>query len=104
MQEPYSIRFERSGGVMGHTIRTEISRDTLPPQEQLELDSLIEHTGLFSTGFSAHNNYPDQSQYIITIIDKNGSHRIACNESSIPDQIRPLINYLEHHTRVKSNL
>jgi hypothetical protein len=101
MQEPYSIRFVRSGGILGHTIRIEIARDTLPPHEQRELDSLIENIGLFSSQSFTDHNYPDQFQYTITIIDKNGSHPIVYNESAIPDQIRPLIDYLEHNIRVK---
>ena len=106
IQEPFYIWFERSGGFAGISTSVEIDSKTLPAEEARELEQLIEQSGFFD--FNKNDTIPDlglgqgpdQFQYKITIEYKGREKKtVELSESTIPDSLRPLVNYLTQKAR-----
>ena len=103
MQNDYCIQFERSGGFMGQIIAGEICSNSLPTVERQKLDSLLQQSNIYNynPGDSVSPGFPDQFQYVIIIEKQENKKSLKFNDSTLPDQFRPLINYLMQTTRTK---
>ena len=108
IQEPFYIWFERSGGFAGISTSVEIDSKTLSAEEAGELEQLIEQSGFFdfikkdTIPTQELGQGPDQFQYEITIEYKGGEKKtVELNESTIPDSLRPLVNYLTQKARFR---
>ena len=104
-QPSFHIYFERSGGFAGMTSSIEIDSDSLSTDEAEKLARLIDDSDFFEIGSEdvEKGNLPDQFQYKLTI-EKNGREQtLELTDSSIPDSLRPLIQYLSRETWSKKN-
>ena len=90
-----TIKFQRSGGVLGQEIDLFLVIESLPVAEEHLLFKLIDETGFFKTPTqsSAHPN-PDEFQYVISLEIGATQHTVRTNDSTMPESLRPLIDEL----------
>lgn len=103
IQDPFYIWFEKSGGFAGITTSVEIDSELLPSGELEELKQLIDQSGFFEWNKidSIPVAMPDQFQYIITIEHEGEKRTAEFSDLTVPDNFRPLINYLTQKARSK---
>lgn len=100
-QEQFSVDFERSGGFTGGKIRVELKSEELDPVQAEALKELIDRSGFFEVFAmgSKFLNMPDQFRYQITIDHMGKKRSLELSDGSMPDLVRPLINYLVRMAR-----
>lgn len=101
MPEKFEIYFERSGGFLGRTVSVEIKSDSLPLQEIEQIETWIENSGFMTLQIPENTvrKSPDRFQYQMTIEKGDLVKSITLDESSVMEEIKPLIRYLEDKTR-----
>ena len=96
----FHISFERSGGFAGMTSKVEVDSKDLSENEKKEVLTMIEKSGFFAfQPDSTSRSIPDQFQYTITIEQGGQKRTLELGESSVPDSLRPLIDYLSRKAR-----
>ena len=98
VEEKLFISFERSGGFAGITQSIEIDGDTLSTDEVKKLSQLIDDADFFSLQLGK-SNLPDQFYYKIEILKGDQKGSIEFGESSAPDKLIPLLDYLSKMAR-----
>lgn len=95
------IKYQQSGGFAGITRSVEIDSDTLGVDEQKELFQLINEADFFELKVDRlrTDGLPDQYQYTIEIKQGDQIRSMVIDDSSMPDALRPLINYLSRKAR-----
>jgi hypothetical protein len=103
------IKFERTGGFAGIRLTAEIKMDDLPDDQKHEILELFDEADFEElTEKSAKNMpIPDGFIYDITVIaceeedndDDEEEYRLITGESSLPDDLLPLIEILERITK-----
>lgn len=90
------IEFERSGGFAGISIHTTVDTDTLPPEEAREWKQLVHDTDFFNVPASINGggSGADQFHYVLTVKDKGLSRTIEASDTTLPDELRPLVDRL----------
>jgi len=92
--DSYYIKFERSGGFAGITRTLELKSDTLSAEDQDHLSKLIESSAFFDYVEESDSGMPDQFSYMITIKSSKDEKTVNTTDSSIPDNLRALVDYL----------
>ncbi len=92
------IRFRQSGGVAGVAKVAEIDSAQVPPQERERLMPLVEQA-LSAASQRALSGRPDEEQYYIEIEVRRARHTILVSRSCVPDELRPLVDYLAAQAR-----
>lgn len=98
------IRYERTGGVGGSAMRTDVTVDAadLPGPAAAELHRLVEAADI--PGRSAHPTPPsnpqarDQFHYRVTLEDQGRRHSLVFSDLDVPEKVRPLIDWLHEHS------
>jgi hypothetical protein len=105
VEHPFHIWLERSGGFIGIPTQVEVDSRSLSTEEAETLWQLIEDSGFFEANKndSIPEGLPDQFQYKITIERGGNNLKVALSQASIPDNLRPLINYLTQKARSQKN-
>ncbi len=95
------VTFERSGGFAGIIMTTTVDTETLPTAEGEHLCHLMQTTDFFHLPamIAAANSQPDRFQYKVTAEDGSQHHTVQVSESAVPNQLRPLLNWLTEMTR-----
>ena len=103
IQDSFYIWFERSGGFTGISTSVEIDSQLLSPDESKELKQLIDQSDFFKLGKNdtIQVSMPDQFQYTITIEQQGEKRTVEFSDSTVPDDMRPLLNYLSQKARTK---
>jgi hypothetical protein len=103
-QEPYYIWFERSGGFAGITTSIEIDSKSLSSEDTENLRQLIDQSGFFvyHKTDSIPGNMPDQFQYKISIACDGIKQTVEFSDSTVPENFRPLLDYLTQKARSKT--
>lgn len=101
MAEKVSIQLERTGGFAGMSPAVSIDSELLPPDKNKELLDMIDKSGIweYSNSKKTEAVIPDQFEYILTIKTKVRTNKIILQESSIPDELKPLFIYLKSQLR-----
>jgi hypothetical protein len=102
------IKFERTGGFAGIRLTAEIEMDDLPDDQKHELLEILDEADLEEIAEKSAKNMPmsipDGFVYDITVIaceekdhdeDDKEQYRLLTGESSLPDNLLPLIEILE---------
>jgi len=91
------IKFERTGGFAGIRLAAEIEMDNLPEEQKREIVKILDDTDFedLPEKLSGKMSIPDEFVYSITTISHEKEHRIITGESSLPDNLQPLIEILE---------
>lgn len=92
--DSFIIKFERSGGFAGITQTLELKSDTLSVEDQGHISKLIDTSGFFDFKEETGSGMPDQFNYIITIKSTELEKTVEVGDVSMPDKMRPLIEYL----------
>jgi hypothetical protein len=94
------IIFERSGGIMGLKSSLNINLDDLPLDQVETLRRLLDEVNFFALS----ENPPirptaDGFQYIITVETDTIQHIVHTNDTSAPEELRPLLQELSQRAR-----
>ncbi|NDJ16949.1 protealysin inhibitor emfourin [Myxacorys almedinensis] len=94
------VTFERSGGFAGLMLTTSLDTATLPPSEANQLRQFVQAANFFQlpTEMSSASQ-PDRFQYDIAIDDGKRHHAVRVGESSVPESLRPLIDWCMEKVR-----
>ena len=103
IQDSFYVWFERSGGFTGISTSVEIDSQLLSSDESKELKQLIDQSDFFKLGKNdtIQVSMPDQFQYTITIEQQGEKRTVEFSDSTVPDDMRPLLNYLSQKARTK---
>lgn len=95
------ISFERTGGFTGIPMAMTIDVDSLPGPDAANLKKLVADADFFNLAENRANKpVPDGFQYAITVDEGDGKQRtIQVSDTSMPDQLRPLVNELSMRAR-----
>ena len=96
-----NIHFERSGGFAGLRSKHDIAASDLTAEERDTLHRLLESSHFFQlpSQLRAPNPGADRFQYKIAVDDGNREHAVDLDEAAIPDDLRPLIEWLRSKSR-----
>jgi len=92
-----TINFERTGGFAGIRLAAEIELDDLPDDQKHEILELLDEMDFdeLSEKRSGKMSVPDEFVYSVIVKSKEKEYRLLTSESSIPEDMRPLIELLE---------
>jgi len=97
------IYFERSGGFMGTRIAGIVDTSTLPEEEALSLQEMVDSANFFSLPelLPAASSGSDQFSYKLFVEDGERQNLVEATDVSAPDELRPLLRRLTVLTRSK---
>ena len=103
IQDSFYVWFERSGGFTGISSSVEIDSKLLSLDESEKLKQLIDQSDFFewSKSDTIPVDMPDQFQYTITIEHEGEKRTLEFSDITMPDTMRPLINYLSQKARLR---
>jgi hypothetical protein len=95
-----TIHFQRTGGILGREIGTDIDLNEIPEDESQELMRLITETNFFKIpqnmiAQAVHDEY----EYTVTVDAGNTQHTIHTSDSAAPESLRLLLEKLSMLTR-----
>jgi hypothetical protein len=95
------IVFERTGGFAGTRLRTSVDLESLPAQDALQVRSLLEDSRFFELPgrLVSSGAKPDRFTYRVTVESENGTHIVEASESAVPNEMRPLLDWLSRNSR-----
>ena len=95
------LTYQRSGGFAGMVQTFGVETESLPPEKARELESLVESADFFSLPekITAEQPGEDRFQYTITVEAGKRRHRVSAGESTLPDNLRPLVEKLGEFSR-----
>lgn len=95
------IRFERSGGFAGIRLSRVFDSKDLLPSDANQLASLIERSHFFELPPELKCVSPgvDRFQYRLTVEDEQRISTVEASEASVPEEMRPLIDWLTRRSR-----
>jgi hypothetical protein len=92
------IYFERSGGLAGVNDRLVLDTVSMPPDEAKHVQQLIDSSNFFNLPSKSSPPKPGSADYFnykITVQADQREHKIQTNDITIPQELEPLINFLE---------
>ena len=93
------ITFMQSGGFAGMLKGCTIEAADLAPEERQELESLVAASGLSESFEQFSSAGRDLRQYEIVIEQHATVQRMACDDRSVPEAVRPLLAFLVARAR-----
>ena len=96
------IFFERTGGFMGRKVSLKIDFDDLPDEQAELLDQLLDKVDFFELPPDlTRENMPDAFTYNITVHSDKGQHSVRCSDTTVSDDLRPLLDELSKQARMQ---
>ena len=96
------IIFERSGGIMGLKSNLTIDLDELPVDQAETLRRLLDEANFFTLPENPPTRpNPDGFQYTLTVETETAKHTIRTNDTTAPDELRPLLQELSQRARLQ---
>lgn len=91
------IKFERTGGFAGIRLAADIEVDELPEDQKHEILELLDEMDFdeLPEKLSAKSPMPDEFVYSITVVSSKKEYKVLTGESSVPNDMQPLIEILE---------
>jgi hypothetical protein len=91
-----NVHFERSGGFAGLRLSHDIDSADLSQEERSELERLVEAAHFFDlpADVRAANPGADRFQYDLAVKAGPREHTVAMDEAAVPENVRPLLNWL----------
>lgn len=99
------INFERTGGFTAIPFRANLDTDSMPPDQAREVEDLVRQADFFNLPASIESGGPagtpgaDRFQYKISVESQGRTHTVRTTEVSAPEELLPLIDYLEAAAR-----
>ncbi len=96
------VEFIRSGGFAGIRLARDFDTIALPAEQAQELEQLIDAVGFFDLPEPAAPSkaIPDSIEYRITVSSSEQTRAIVVTETTMPDKLRPLTDYLTRLARL----
>ena len=96
------IIFERSGGIMGLKSALTLDWKELPPDQAETLRRLLDEAHFFTlTADPPAQPAPDGFQYTITVETKVVKHTVHVSDTTVPEELRPLLQELSQRARLQ---
>ena len=96
------ISFERTGGFMGRKVSVTLDLDDLPDEQADLLDDLLDEADFFELPSDLTKPaMPDAFTYNITVSSDDKEHSVRCSDTTMPDDLRPLLEELSKQARIK---
>ncbi len=95
INSPMKIKFRQSGGYAGLTKGCEINTELLSAEEAQELKSLVDQSGILEAESKKSPNVADAFNYNLVIETIKKTYRLSFDEQSLPEEVIPLIDFLE---------
>jgi hypothetical protein len=107
------VSIARGGGLAGLVRKTELAVDALPDDAAGELKQKLDRAGLGGGARAAGvtppgerpRPHPDELSYSVTIEDEGGERTIEGTETSLPREVRELVQWVdarpERHDELK---
>lgn len=96
------ISFERTGGFMGRKVTVNINLDELPEEQAEVLDDLLGKSDFFNQPADLTKPAaPDAFTYNITVSSGERQHSVRCSDTTMPDDLRPLLEELSKQARTQ---
>jgi hypothetical protein len=96
------ILFERTGGFMGRKVSVTINLDDLPNEQAEALGELLDEVDFFDLPADlTQPAMPDAYTYNITVFSDEGQHSVRCNDTTAPNDLRPLLEELSRQARMQ---
>lgn len=90
------VRFERSGGFAGITMRSDFDSAGLPAEQVAELTRLVSEARFFELPavIASAKSGADLFQYSISVEDGAQTHQVEFVQGAAPEHLRPLVQWL----------
>lgn len=89
------IMFRQTGGFAGLKKSFDVDCDKIPVDEAKFLQSLVDQSGFFDQPEPDRRKVlPDEEQYVIRVEAAGRWRRLPMSRSSVPDNLKPLIEYI----------
>lgn len=97
------VKFERTGGFAGIRLAAEVDMDDIPEDQKREIIRLIDETDFdeLPKKLSGKMPMPDEFVYSITVNSRGKEHAVLAGESSLPNNLQPLIEVLERIAKIQ---
>jgi hypothetical protein len=97
------VHFERTGGFAGIRLATSVDTADLPEEEARALEEKIQAARFFEQPgqMRSAGNEPDRFQYKITVEQAGKSHTVEVGETSMPEDLQPLVEHLGNLARTR---
>lgn len=97
------IHFERTGGFAGIRLAAEIEVNDLPEDQKHEILELLDEMDFDELPEKLANKIPmpDEFIYSITVESESKEYRVTGGESSLPQDMSPLLEILGNITKQK---
>lgn len=95
------IKFERTGGFAGIRLHAELDMDELPKDQKREILEILDGSDFdeLPEKLSSKMPIPDEFVYSITVESGEKEKRVFAGESSLPGDLKPLIEILERFAK-----
>ena len=100
------VEYVRTGGVAGIRLTATLDTETLPHAEADRLRRLVAAARLFDQPASRPSPAPetDRFQYRVTVEEGDRIKKIELDESSVPETLQPLLDYLTDCARARQRM
>ncbi len=90
------IEFIRSGGFAGIRLTANLDTGQMPAEQASTLQNLVTQAGFFNLPDRIVSQSPGVDRYVysLTVSAEQGKHTVTVSETVVPDQLRPLLDYL----------
>jgi len=90
------VSLVRTGGFAGRRVQVDLDSRALPATRARRLQSLLEKSRFFDLPVLMDSGVPgpDRFRYRVTVEEENRSHTVEAAEASVPDTMRPLLDWL----------
>jgi hypothetical protein len=89
------VTFQQSGGFAGLAKTCELDTKQMAPDQAALLESLVEQSHLPDSLESRSPRARDANSYVITVEGEGKRRRIAVDDRTMPDDARPLVQFLQ---------
>jgi len=91
------ISYQRTGGFTGIALSFEVQTETLPPDEAIHIEKLVDGSSFFDlpSKIISVDEVRDQFQYRVTITTEEHQHTVDVGDAAAPDSLLPLLEELK---------
>jgi hypothetical protein len=96
------VRFVQSGGIIGAMRGCDLDTASLPPADARELESLVDVSGIVTSGRFLSRDGHDLRTYEITVDRAGDAVAATYDDGTLPDLARPLVGFLRSRSAPKA--
>jgi hypothetical protein len=99
------VYLERTGGFAGMSKTTKVDTTAIPQDTAKKLPQLLQESNFYNLPdyIDSESSKPDSFYYRLTVEDNGQSHTVSVGESSVPSNLKPLIEWV-NSAAVSQNL